>query len=119
MRQRQRRQFFGFAAWRPPSTGPAACREASKRPHFGGLMTVVGREKFAQEALRSSAALWPASDAGRAAPRAYVLAREGGALLKPTPVTGLDARREAVKARRFGAGHPPVETGRIGVLLVN
>src|SRR5688500_18677336 len=41
------------------------------------------------------------------------------ALLKPTPVTGLDSRREAVKARRFGAGHPAVEAGRIGVLLVN
>ena len=40
-------------------------------------------------------------------------------MLKPTPVTGLDARREEVKARRFGAGHPPVEAGRIGVLLVN
>jgi ferrochelatase len=40
-------------------------------------------------------------------------------LLKPTPVTGLDARRQEVKAPRFGGGHPPVAAGRIGVLLVN
>jgi ferrochelatase len=41
------------------------------------------------------------------------------ALLKPTSITGLNARREEVKAHRFGAGHPPVAAGRIGVLLVN
>jgi ferrochelatase len=39
-------------------------------------------------------------------------------MLKPTPISGLD-RRDDTKAPRLPAGHPSVEAGRIGVLLVN
>jgi ferrochelatase len=41
-------------------------------------------------------------------------------VLKPTPVDSRPAaRREEARARRLPAEHPLVETGRIGVLLVN
>jgi ferrochelatase len=40
-------------------------------------------------------------------------------LLKPTSITGLDARRDELKVPRFPVDHPAVAAGRIGVLLVN
>ncbi len=40
-------------------------------------------------------------------------------MLKPTPITGLEARRDDARAVHLPAGHPAVPAGRIGVLLVN